>query len=553
MTHAVTLTLQGVGFQLPDGRKLFDGLDERFDRRRAGLVGRNGAGKSVLAGILAGTLSPSSGRVLRSGSVFYLPQQIAPQAGQTVGALAGVQQVLDALRRIENGSTAASDFDRVGERWDLRERLAQTLAAFGLAGLPADLPASRLSGGEITRVGIAGALLSDADVLVLDEPSNHLDRDSRQALLDQLHRWPGGLIVVSHDRALLDGMQRIVELSETGLRSYGGGYRFYAEIRAQERTAAVQTLEHRRAEHRREQRQLDRQRERLARRQSRGARDAANANLAPILLGLRKSRSEHSAGRMRARQDAARAVSARRVYEAAAAVGEDREVVLLPPTAERAPIRIAELRNVVLPHVTGATRRIDLRLLRGQRLAVTGPNGSGKSTLLRLLAGQLAALDGQCEVGAARICIDQHLSVLDPASSVLDQLLAVNRTADEGRLRTQLALLGLDAGHVVSACACLSGGERVRAAIALALYAERPAQLLLLDEPSNHLDLAATQALEAALRQFDGTLVVASHDAHFLDALGLTHRLEAGPWGWRLSPVTPGATLDAVAGATQTP
>jgi ATPase subunit of ABC transporter with duplicated ATPase domains len=546
MTHAATLTLQGVGYQLPDGRRLFAGLDEHFDRRPTGLVGRNGVGKSVLAGLLAGTLSPSSGRVLRCGSVFYLPQQIAPLPGQTVGALAGVQQALDALQRIENGSMAPSDFDQVGERWDLRERLAHTLAAVGLSGLRAEVPASRLSGGEITRAGIAGALLSDADVLILDEPSNHLDHGNRQALLDQLRQWPRGLIVISHDRSLLDGMQRIVELSDTGLRSYGGSYRFYAEVRAQERAAALQTLEHRRAEHRREQRHLDRQRERLTCRQSRGARNAADANLAPILLGLRKNRSENSSGRLRARHEAARAASSRRVREAAEAVGEDRGIVLLPPSsASQTPARIAELRDVVLPHVAGATRRLDLSLLRGQRLALTGPNSCGKSTLLRLLSGQLAALHGRCELFVASVCIDQHLSVLDPASSVLDQLLAANRTTDESRLRTQLALLGLDASHIVQATGCLSGGERVRAAIARALYAERPAQLLLLDEPNNHLDLAATQALEAALRQFAGTLVVASHDAHFLDALELTHMLEGGPQGWLLSPLISSAAPDA--------
>src|SRR5690606_3765182 len=133
-------------------------------------------------------------------------------------------------------------------------------------------------------------------------PSNHLDRGNRQALLDHLQRWDRGLIVVSHDRELLERMHRIVELSSLGLRSYGGGYRFYAEARSQERDAAQQQLEHRKAERRREERNLEQQRERLERRQSRGAKDAAGANLPPILLGLRKSRSEVSGGKLRARQ-----------------------------------------------------------------------------------------------------------------------------------------------------------------------------------------------------------------------------------------------------------
>ncbi|HEY0915745.1 MAG TPA: ATP-binding cassette domain-containing protein, partial [Solimonas sp.] len=235
MTNPVSLTLQGVCFQLPDGRALFSELDERFDSRRTGLVGRNGVGKSVLARIMAGELSPTAGRCLRSGPVHYLAQQTTPPPDQTVAGLAGMQPMIEALRRIEAGGTRQKDFDAVGDRWDLRERLQQELAASGLPRLRHDTPAAQLSGGEAMRVALAGAFLSGADLLILDEPSNHLDREHRQALRDQLQHWNGGLIVVSHDRELLETMERIVELSALGLRSYGGGYRFYEQVRMQER------------------------------------------------------------------------------------------------------------------------------------------------------------------------------------------------------------------------------------------------------------------------------------------------------------------------------
>jgi ATPase subunit of ABC transporter with duplicated ATPase domains len=536
MTLPVSLTLQGVSHRLPDGRLLFSDLHGHFDASPTGLIGRNGIGKSVLARILAGALSPGSGRVLRSGRARYLPQQITPRPGQTVAALAGVQPVLDALRRIEGGSVDQRDFDLVGERWHLRSRFMQTLVDSGLSHLDADTPATWLSGGEITRVALAGAFVDDIDFLILDEPSNHLDGRNRQYLREQLHRWSGGLIVVSHDRALLDTMHGIVELSELGLRRYGGNYRFYAETRQHEREAAARQLEQVKAERKRAESDLADQRERLERRQSRGARGAANANLPPIVLGLRKSSSEVSSGKLRARQDAARAALSQRVREVAAGVEQDREIVVFaPPDGEPAPSTIAELDGVVLPYLAASTTPIDLHLKRGQRIGLVGANGSGKSTLLKLLCGQLEPASGRCAMFVDASCLDQHLSVLDPDVAVLDQLLEANPTVDESALRSRLALLGLDARAVAQAPFSLSGGERVRAALARVLYAHRPPQLLLLDEPDNHLDLASTAALESMLRQFTGTLVAVSHDPRFLAALKLTHRLEAGAQQWSLS------------------
>ncbi|WP_162963655.1 ATP-binding cassette domain-containing protein, partial [Pseudomonas aeruginosa] len=175
MTNTSTLTLDGVSFQLPDGSLLFSDLDETFDTRHTGLVGRNGVGKSLLARLLAGHLQPSSGSVRRQGRVRYLAQQLEPADYPTVADLAGVRPWLEALARIEAGSLDAADYECLGERWDIRQRLADALAAEGLGHLRADTPSERLSGGECMRVALLGAFLDDADFLILDEPSNPLD------------------------------------------------------------------------------------------------------------------------------------------------------------------------------------------------------------------------------------------------------------------------------------------------------------------------------------------------------------------------------------------
>ncbi|SAJ32703.1 ABC transporter ATP-binding protein [Enterobacter cloacae] len=535
MTNTSTLTLDGVSFQLPDGSLLFSDLDETFDTRHTGLVGRNGVGKSLLARLLAGHLQPSSGSVRRQGRVRYLAQQLDPADYPTVADLAGVRPWLEALARIEAGSLDDADYECLGERWDIRQRLADALAAEGLGHLRADTPSERLSGGECMRVALLGAFLDDADFLILDEPSNPLDGPARALLRARLAAWDGGLLLVSHDRELLEGMQRIVELSTLGLRSYGGGYSFYAQLREEAREAAERRLDRHRLERKRQTLAMREQQQRQERRQASGRREGKTANQAKILLGGFRERSEVSAGKLRNAHQAERERLDREVREAAREVEEASPLLLDSPDAElAAQRRIVELKGVVLPHLRGPLREIDLLLSGPRRLALVGPNGSGKSTLLRLLAGQRAPLAGTCAVTVGAAYLDQRLSVLDHGRGVLEQLLEVNRSRGESWLRTRLAQLGLPAERLAQPCATLSGGERLKAALALVLYADRPAQLLLLDEPDNHLDLAARQALESMLGQYRGALLVVSHDPVFLRHLALDGELRATAAGWRL-------------------
>lgn len=537
MTTSPLLTLDHVSYALPDGRTLFSDLDDVFDARPTGLVGRNGVGKTVLGRLLAGELMPTRGRCLRHGRVVRLSQQVADDPGGTVADLAGVGPALAALRRIEAGSVDAADFDLLADRWDLRERLQAELDRSGLGQLRAETPASALSGGECMRVALAGAWLAEADFLILDEPSNHLDAPQRHALAAQLARWRGGLLLISHDRSLLAGMQRIVELSPLELQSYGGGYGFYLRRQAEEQAAAQQRLDQARVERKRQERQMREQAERQQRRQARGEREGREANQARILISRQQERSEASTGRLRQLHAAARERLDAQVRAAQGALPDAAAIALHElPMANAAPRRVLALEGVVLPHLPAPRARIDLVLQGRQRVGLVGPNGCGKSTLLRVMAGQMQPLAGRCERPVPQAWLDQRLAQLDPQRSVLAQLQALQPRGDAGRLRMQLAQLGLDADRVARPSGQLSGGERLKAALACALYGDPPAQLLLLDEPSNHLDLPSLQALEAVLRAYPGALVVVSHDDSFLAQLGLTDRLTATAQGWRLDP-----------------
>ncbi len=530
------LTLQRAAFAWPDGQHLFSGLDIELDHRRTGLVGRNGVGKSVLARMLAGQIAPVSGRCLRAVTVHYVPQQVACPAGATVATIVGAQSRLDALARIEAGSVAVSDFETVGDHWDIRQRLTAQLEQQGLGDLALEQSAASLSGGQLTRLALLGAWLADPGMLVLDEPTNHLDGPGRERLLEALHAWSKGLLVISHDRELLQTMQRIVELSPAGLRDYGGGYAFYARTRAQEQERALQELEHRRAERRRGEADLRERQANLARHQSRAAHDGREANQAAILLGARKRQSQVSAGKRQREQQARRDELAQSVREAASKVAADPGVALLTPALPAAAQqrKVAALEDVLLPY--GLDCRLDLTVWGRQRIGVTGPNGSGKSTLLKVLAGTAQPAAGQRTVHVPVAFLDQRLDTRDPALSPLQQLLASNPSATESALRTRLALIGLCGEAALKPMGQLSGGERLKAALACALYRSDPAQLLLLDEPTNHLDLRSLDALEHMLLQYQGALVIVSHDRVFLERIALDHRIELTPGGCHLVP-----------------
>lgn len=531
------LTLKGVSYVLSDGSTLFTDLHEQFDTRPTGLVGRNGVGKTVLAQILASLLQPTAGDCQRPNSVHYLAQQVAQPKGATVADLAGIQPTLDALARIEAGSTAIEDFEAVDEHWDMPQRFRHELERSGLGYLEATTPASTLSGGEATRIALMGVMLSNADFLILDEPSNHLDRPNRQALIGQLQRWPRGMIVISHDRQLLEAMERIVELSPSGLRSYGGNYTFYAEAKAHEQQNAIDQLNKHKLERQRQERVMRKQHERQEKRQARGNRQGKEANQAKVILDGQKERSENSTGALRQKQAASRDQLNQRVREAAKQVESEAHITLHGiPVNQVAKRCLAELERVELPFVMGATRHISLLLRGQQRIGVVGPNGCGKSTLLRVLAGQIEPLSGACKVTSKSVYLDQRLANLEPDKTVLEQMQIANRSTKEGELRMLLAQLGLDAQKITTPSGLLSGGERLKGALACILYADSPPQLLLLDEPNNHLDLPSAQALEKMLRSYQGALVVVSHDDAFLENLALTDRLLATEQGWHLEP-----------------
>src|SRR5436190_3826323 len=291
------VTLDSVSAATPDGRSLFENLTLAFGAERTGLVGRNGVGKTTLIRLVLGDLAPAAGTVSVAGRVGVLRQALVPPHGAAVADLMGVAEGLARLHRIEAGT--ASEDDLADADWGLEARVEAALADVGLVGLALDRPAASLSGGQVTPAALAGPMAAEPDLPLLDEPTNNLDAEARDLVAQAVGRWKGGAIVVSHDRALLRRMDRIVELTSLGAEVYGGGYDLYAERKALEEAAAARALADAERQEARVAREVQVAAERKARRDAAGRRSRIGSSDPKILLDARKERAEGSGGRER--------------------------------------------------------------------------------------------------------------------------------------------------------------------------------------------------------------------------------------------------------------
>jgi len=524
------VTLDGLSYSTPDGRRLLDDLTLAFGPERTGLVGRNGVGKTTLIRLILGELTPAAGAVAIQGRIGVLRQMVEPPPGARAADLMGLGEPLSRLARLEAG--VGDEADLVEADWTLSSRLDAALVRVGLAGLDPLRPAASLSGGEATRAALAGLLVQAPDLLILDEPTNNLDAEARALVADVLAQWRGGAIVVSHDRELLRQTDRIVELSSLGARLYGGNYDLYAERKAQEEVAAEQALDSAARDLARAGRDAQAERERKARRDAGGRRFAARGSEPKILLGARAEQAENSGGRQNLLAERRREALSARLAEAQGAVEQVRRLGFdLPSCGLAAGRRVLTLEGIdySLPDGRRLFDGLSLEITGPERVAIAGPNGSGKTTLLKLAAGEIAPQAGVARLWVPAAVFDQQTAMLRPDETLLDAFLRLNPAADANAAHAALARFLFRNTAAERRVDSLSGGERLRAALACVLMAKTPPQLLILDEPSNHLDLDSLAAVEVALRDYDGGLLIVSHDRDFLAGVGVQREIRLNP------------------------
>jgi ATPase subunit of ABC transporter with duplicated ATPase domains len=515
-----------LSFAWADGTVVLDGLDAAFGTGRTGLIGVNGSGKSTLLRIIAGELRPASGTVAVDGEVGYLPQNLVLDGAATVADLLGIAPARTALHAIERGEATEENFAAVGDDWDVEERARAELDRLGLDRLDLDRTVATLSGGEAVMVGLAAQFLARPDVLLLDEPTNNLDLDARRRLYDAVGSWTGVLLLVSHDRELLDRVDEIADLRDGAIRTFGGNLTGYEELLAVEREAAERTVRAAETDLRRQKRELEEAHVKLARRRRYGDKMYASKREPKIIMQERKRQAQVAAGKHRIMHEEKLDGARTRLSEAEEAVRTDAEIrVALPATRVPAGRTVVTVTGLAAPEPEAGT--LTELIVRGpERIALTGPNGSGKTTFLRMLTGERVPAGTEVAMGVDGVrYLPQRLDVLDDDLSVIDNVRAQAPSAKVTDIRAGLARFLFRGARAEQRAGTLSGGERFRAVLASLLLAEPAPQLLLLDEPTNNLDMASAAQLAQALSAYEGALIVVSHDLRFLRTLGLTRRL----------------------------
>lgn len=520
-----SVSIASLSWQTPANHTLFDDLSLTFSSGRTGLVGRNGIGKSTLLRLIAGELSPSSGTITGPSSIGYLRQSEEEVSATTVADLFDASDQLRILRRADRGEATVEDLAIAD--WTLEARLELALISLGL-DLSPDTRMTTLSGGQRTRAALAALMFANHDVLLLDEPTNHLDRAGREHVMNALRGWTGCVIVSSHDRTLLEDMDAIVELTSLGAKTYGGPFSAYRNAKQAELASAEEGLARAHRNKATTDARVQQAAERKARTDRQGKQLRASGSQSKLLLNAMKERSEGSGGsasRLRDRQT--------QLAEADLNAAREAIEVLEPLDIDIPPSGLASTRHVLnVDRITFGydasapiLTNVSISIRGPERLAIEGANGTGKSTLLSCIEGKLQPQVGSVAVHVPYTLIDQEMSFLDPEETIREAFARLDPLATENDRRATLARFlfrGDDADQKVGS---LSGGQKMRAGLACSLGHSEPRQLLLLDEPSNHLDMEAVETLEAALRAYDGAVVVVSHDQSFLSQINVKRRI----------------------------
>ncbi|MGW7110193.1 ABC-F family ATP-binding cassette domain-containing protein [Streptomyces xanthophaeus] len=525
MSHAPAfITCSALSFDWPDGTPVFEGFQLAVGPGRTGLIGLNGCGKSTLLKLVAGELTPTEGQFSVAGTVGYLPQNVTLDTELRVDEALGIHPARAALHAIEAGEATEANFTAVGDDWDVEERALATLDQLGLARIGLDRTVGELSGGECVLLRLAALLLARPDVLLLDEPTNNLDLRARRRLYAAVESWTGVMVLVSHDRELLERVDQIADLRDGEVRWYGGNFTDYEAMLAAEQESAERMVRVAEADVQRQKRELADAQVKLARRKRYGQKMFENKREPKIVMGARKRAAQESAGKHRIMHTEKLAEAKDRLDQAVEAVRDDDEIrIELPATRVPPGRRVLTLTDLHLAH--GAAVRGSWELRGPERIALVGRNGSGKTTLLRTVAGQLAPVSGEAVAHVTTRFLPQRLDVLDESRSVAENVARFAPQATNNLVRARLAHFLFRGARADRPAGTLSGGERFRAALAALLLAEPAPQLLMLDEPTNNLDLASVRQLTDALDSYEGALVVASHDVPFLESIGITRWL----------------------------
>lgn len=528
------LFLHNISFGFPAGNLLFNTINLTIPTHtKSALSGSNGTGKSTLLKIMANEIEPLEGTVNSQGNIFYVPQMFGNFNHLTVAECLKIDKKREALRQITNGKADEIYFETLNDDWDIEERCQTALQHWKLEHLDLNQTLESLSGGQKTKVFLAGIRIHQPDIILLDEPTNHLDLDSRNLLYDFIEKTNSTVVIVSHDRALLNRVDTIFELSNQGISTYGGNYDFYAEQKEIENEALQNDIH---AKERVLKKAKEKERETLERKQkldARGKGKQEKSGVARIMMNTMRNSAEKNSSKLKS-------VHAEKISDIS---GDLRDLRSSVRNADRMKVNFndpdlhtgkilvsAEKINYTYHTEPLWKENLSLEIRSGDRILIKGSNGSGKTTLIRMLLGDVQPSVGKIfRSDFNAIYIDQEYSLIDKNAAVYDFAQQFNDNAlPESEVKTLLSRFLFGKETWDKKCDVLSGGERLRLLLCGLSISHKAPDIIILDEPTNNLDLQNVEILTNSIKDYHATLMAISHDEVFVRAIGVVSEVLLG-------------------------
>ncbi len=527
----IMLILQNISYQHPNKDRLFENLNLTVQNHcKTALIGNNGSGKSTLLKLIDGQLPVTSGQLIVGVKPYFIPQQFGQYDALSIAQALQIEDKLRAFREILEGNVTEKNLETLNDDWTIEERCESALQQWHLQGLDLEQKLETLSGGQKTKVFLAGISIHQPELVLMDEPTNHLDQDSRNSLYEFVRNTASTLIVVSHDRKLLRLLDTTCELTSHGIRVYGGNYDFYSEQKAIEQQALENELKHTEKSLKKAR---EKERETLERQQkldSRGKKKQDKAGVARIMMNTLKNNAEKSTAKTTSMHaDKIEGISTN-LQQIRSRLPEADQIQF---GFERASFPKGKLlfkaTNLTINYGENRLWKtpLNFQVNSGDRISIHGPNGSGKTSLLKALLGELKPESGILQrTKASFVTIDQDYSLIDQRLTVYEQAQVFNTNSlleHEVKIRLNRFLFGKETWD--KSCDKLSGGERMRLLLCCLTITNNAPDVLMLDEPTNNLDIQNSEILTAAINQYHGTILVVSHDEYFLEQLQIDYKI----------------------------
>ncbi|SOD15489.1 ABC-F family ATP-binding cassette domain-containing protein [Pedobacter xixiisoli] len=525
------LTLQNISYIHPNKELLFDGINLTINPHdKIALIGNNGIGKSILLKIITKALQPSAGQITIDQTPYYVPQVFGQFNELTVAQALGIQDKLHALQQILDGNASEKNFHLLNDDWTIEERCKEALEYWNLKDIKLSEKMASLSGGQKTKVFLAGIQIHQAELILLDEPSNHLDIASRELLYQFIQNTKSTLLIISHDRKLLNLLNTVCELTTSGIHIYGGNYDFYAAQKQIESNALSHDIQNKEKALRKAKEKEQETSERQQKQDARGKKKQEKAGVARIMMNTLRNNAENSTAKIKDIHTEKIGGITEELRSLRTNIADIDQMKFGFDNAKLHKGKIlfkASNLNYSFGNELLWKESLNLQINSGERIALKGANGSGKTTLIKLILGNLeGSLDEIYQAIGHAIYIDQDYSLIDNELSIYEQAQNYNTNLlqeHEVKIRLNRFLFGKDDWNKL--CKSLSGGEKMRLMLCCLTIKNIAPDLIILDEPTNNLDIQNVEILTAAINEYEGTLIVVSHDEYFLKRINMNREI----------------------------